>query len=77
LLPKYLVLISDKTKSIIITEINWLMLFKGIIAVYPEKSYKPDKYALQAKAGCTLLLITFRVKKIINWKRCGRKRSSL
>jgi hypothetical protein len=64
LLPKYLVLTSDKTKSIIFIEINWLMLFKGIIAVYPEKSYKPDKYALQTKAGCTMLPIAFRVTKI-------------
>jgi hypothetical protein len=38
---KYLVLSLKKSQPIIITKINWLMLFKKQIAVYSEKRMKP------------------------------------
>jgi hypothetical protein len=39
---------SKRTPHFTITKINWLTLFKEIIAVYTEKSYKTHKYKMQS-----------------------------
>jgi hypothetical protein len=41
MLFKYSVRTSKRTPHFTITEINWLMLFKEIIAVYSENHAKP------------------------------------
>jgi hypothetical protein len=38
---------STRTPHFTITKINWLMLFKEIIAVYSETHTKPNKYKMQ------------------------------
>jgi hypothetical protein len=48
--------ISNRTSHFTITKINWLMLFKEIIAIYSDKHTTPEiqnAYLLIVKAGGT------------------------